>query len=89
MIDDVPYNHYVHYFRGLSFHPDPDLSLDALHLSGPNYHTSGEEVATLTAVHLPQSTAAAVADVPDEKVLACAPGSPLCFSSRRITELYD
>src|SRR3954463_3489701 len=89
MIDDVPCNHCVHYFRGLYFHPDPDLSLDALHLSGPSYHTSGEEGVTLDAVHFPQSTAAAAADVPYGEVLACPPGSPLHFSSRRIAELYD
>ena len=91
MIDDVPYNHCVYYFPGLSFHPDPDLSLDALHLSGPSYHTSGEEGVTLVVVHLLQSTAAAAADVPDEKVLACCwvshcifhPGAlPSCMISR-------
>src|SRR4051812_3381029 len=89
MIDDVPCNHCVHYFLGSSFHPDPDLSLDALHISGLSYHTSGEEVVTLVAVHLLQSIVADAADVPGGMLLACLPGYPLHFSSRHTAELYD
>src|SRR4051812_41644518 len=70
MIDGVPCNHCARYFRGLSFHLDPDLSIYALHLSGPSYHTSGEEEVTLTDVHLLKSTVAVTADVPDEEVPA-------------------
>ena len=88
MIDDVPCNHCVHYFLGSSFHPDPDLSLDALHLSGPSYHTSGEEAVTSVAMHLLQSTVADAADVLDG-VPEPLRGSPLHFSSMRIAELYD
>ena len=88
MIDDVPCNHCVHYFLGSSFHPDPDLSLDALHLSGPSYHTSGEEVVTLVAVHLLQSTVADAADVPGEALPACLRGCPSHFSSMHIGGLY-
>ena len=84
MIDDAPYNHYVRCYRGLSFHPDLDLSLDALHPSGPSYHTSEEVVVTLTAAHLLRLATAAAADALDEEALACLPGSPLHFSSKHI-----
>src|SRR4051812_26429567 len=89
MIDDVLCNCCVHYFLGLSFHPDPGLSLDALRLSGPSFHTSGEEAVTLVVVHLLQSTVADAADVPGGALLACLRGYPLHFSSRHTGELYD
>lgn len=85
MIDDAPCNHYVRCFRGLSFHPDLDLSLDALHLSGPSYHISAEVVVTLTVAHFLQLAVAAAAD----DALAFPSGSPLHFSSKHINELYD
>ena len=88
MIDDVSCNHCVHYFLGSSFHPDPDLSLDAPHLSGPSFHTSGEEVVTLVAVHLLQSTLADAADVPGETLHVCLRGYPLHSSSMHIGGLY-
>ena len=87
MIDDAPYNHYVRCFRGLSFNHDLDLSLDALHLSGPSYHTSGEEGVTSVAMHLLQSIVADAADVPGEVLLVHPRGYPLHFSSMHIREL--
>ena len=88
MTDDVLCNHCVHYFLDLSFHLDLGLSLDAPHLSGPSFHTSGEETVTSVAVHLLQSTVADVADVPGEALPVCLRGYPLHFSSMHIGGLY-
>src|SRR4051812_42631281 len=84
MIDDVLCNHCVHCFLGLSFHPDLGLSLDAPHLSGPSFHTSGEEGVTSVAVHLLKSIVADAADVPGEVLLVHPRGYPLHFSSMHI-----